>query len=292
VDAVVRQLERVLTSGDKAGFPALFDASVSEDNVTQHSFDLFYPNAVRIAVFERNRSPLEGVPPGDGFRVVVEFFMETTGQARILTAGLDIRRPRDGDANSWRISGIDEISAIDGLYKLRLNTAMPQSVRNLELRAEDVIIAMQDGLLFRVECDKGVTGIVLVGRGELRFSPAPATERGQLRIFSGADSLNAAFETAYIVCSQASTPVRSPRRRSPTRPPDAVAVRRAQDVFRRESPRSFLVDVGRHEQGHLASAAEWRRSRGGSGHAPVRHADVPSLGSAGGRRVAVPPVRP
>ena len=70
VDAVVRRLERVLTSGDKAGFPALFDASVSEDKVTQHSFDLFYPNAVRIALFERNRSPLEGVPPGDGFRVV------------------------------------------------------------------------------------------------------------------------------------------------------------------------------------------------------------------------------
>ena len=244
VDAVVRHLERVLTSGDKAGFPALFDTSVSEDKVTQHSFDLFYANAVRIAVFERNRSPLEGVPPGDGFRVVVEFFMETTGQARILTAGLDIRRPRDGDANSWRISGIDEISAIDGLYKLRLNTAMPQSVRNLELRAEDVIIAMQDGLLFRVECDKGVTGIVLVGRGELRFSPAPATERGQLRIFSGADSLNAAFETAYIRLQPGEYASQIATATLTDAAPDAVAVRRAQDVFRRESPRSFLVDVG------------------------------------------------
>jgi hypothetical protein len=244
VDAVVRRLERVLTTGDKAGFPALFDASVSEDKVTQHSFDLFYPNAVRIALFERNRSPLEGVPPGDGFRVVVEFFMETTGQARIVTAGLDIKRPRGGDADSWRISGIDEISAIDGLYKLRLNTAMPQAVRNLELRGEDAIIAMQDGLLFRVECDLGVTGIVVVGRGELRFSPAPATERGQLRIFSGADSLNAAFETAYIrlqpreYASQIATATLTDA------PPDSTAARRAQEVFRRESPRSFGVDVG------------------------------------------------
>ena len=244
VDAVVRRLERVLTSGDKAGFPALFDASVSEDKVTQHSFDFFYPNAVRIALFERNRSPLEGVPPGDGFRIVVEFFMETKGQARIVTAGLDIRRPRGGDADSWRISGIDEISAIDGLYKLRLNTAVPQAVRNLELRGEDAILAMQDGLLFRVECDAGVTGIVLVGRGELRFSPAPATERGQLRIFSGADSLNAAFETAYIrlqpreYASQIATATLTDA------PPDSTAARRAQEVFRRESPRSFGVDVG------------------------------------------------
>ena len=244
VDAVVRRLERVLTSGDTAAFPALFDASVSEEKVTRHSLDFFYPNAVRIALFERNRSPLEGVPAGDGFRVVVEFFMETKGQARIVTAGLDIKRPRGGDADSWRISGIDEISSIDGLYKLRLNTAMPQSVRNLELRAEDVIIAMQDGLLFRVECDKGVTGIVLVGRGELRFSPAPATERGQLRIFSGTDSLNAAFETAYIRLQPGEYANQVATATLTDTSPDAAAARRAQDVFRRESPRSFGVDVG------------------------------------------------
>jgi hypothetical protein len=244
VNAMVRRLERVLTSGDKAAFPSLFDASVSEEKVFQHSFDFFYPNAVRIALFERNRSPLEGVPAGDGFRVVVEFFMETKGEARIVTAGLDIRRPRGGDADSWRISGIDEISAIDGLYKLRLNTATPQSVRNLELRAEDAIIAMPEGLLFRVECDQGVTGIVLVGRGEFRFSPAPATERGQLRIFSGAESLNAAFETAYIRLQPREYANQVASATLTDAQPDPAAVRRAQDVFRRESPRSFGVDVG------------------------------------------------
>src|SRR4029079_7225600 len=189
VDAVVRHLERVLTTGDNPAFPALFDASVSQDMLTQYAYDLFFPAAVRIALFERSRSPLEGVPAGDGFRLGVEFFMETKGQARIVTAGLDVKRPRGGEPDSWRISLIDEISAIDGLYKLRLNPAAPLAVRNLELRAEDAIIALQDGLLFRVECDLGVTGMVLLGRGELRYSPASATERGQVRIFSGADSL-------------------------------------------------------------------------------------------------------
>ena len=75
VDAIVRRLEGILTSGDKPGFPALFDASVSQDMLTQYSYDLFFPEAVRIALFERSRSPLEGVPAGDGFRLVVEFFM-------------------------------------------------------------------------------------------------------------------------------------------------------------------------------------------------------------------------
>ena len=104
VDAVVRQLERVINAKDRTAFPALFDPVVSKDLVTQHSYDLFLPGAVRTALFERSRGPLEGVPAGDGFRLVIEFFMETPGRARIVTAGIDIRRPPGGDAASWRMS--------------------------------------------------------------------------------------------------------------------------------------------------------------------------------------------
>ena len=258
VEAVIRHLERVLTTGDKAAFPTLFDTSLSEDMVTQYSYDMFFPGAVRIALFERSRSPLEGVPAGDGFRVVVEFFMETKGHARIVTAGLDIKRPRGGDAESWRVSLIDEISAIDGLYKLRLNTATPRAVRNLELRAEDVIIALQEGLLFPVECDQGVTGMVLVGRGELRYSPASTTERGQLRIFSGTDSLNAAFETAYIRFNPHEYNQQIATATLTDTTGDAGSVRKAQDVFRKASPLSFGVDVSdmSKDAWHLLPAAD------------------------------------
>jgi len=258
VDAMVRRLERVLNEGNKAAFPALFDPSVSEETVVQHEYDLFFRGAVRTVLFERSRGPLEGAPAGDGFRVVVEMFTETPGRARIVTAGLDIRRPRGGDAASWRISSIDSMSAINGLYKLRLNSTTPLAVRNLELRSEDVIVAMQEGLLFRVECDEGVTGMVLVGRGELRFSPAAASERGQLRIFAGTESLNAPFETAFVrinpndYAEQVATAALSESTA------DVRVTRRAQDVFNRQVLRSFGVDVGdmTRESWHLLPAAD------------------------------------
>ena len=242
IDALLRQLERVINAKDRTGFPALFDAAVSKDLVTQNSYDLFLPGAVRTALFERSRGPLEGAPVGDGFRLVIEFFMETPGRARIVTAGLDVRRPTGGDAASWRISSIDSISAIDGLYKLRLNPA-PLGVRNLELRSEDVIVSLQDGLLYRVECELGVTGMVLIGRGELRFSPASATERGQLRIFSGTESLAAAFETAYIRISPSEYDEYVATAAFSDAVADSRSARRAQDVFNRQSPKSFGVDV-------------------------------------------------
>jgi hypothetical protein len=37
---------------------------------------------------------------------------------------------------------------------------------------------MSEGTVFQVEAENGVTGLVLIGRGDLRFSPAPATEKG------------------------------------------------------------------------------------------------------------------
>jgi hypothetical protein len=243
VNALVRRLERTLDSNDRPGFPSLFAPTVSNDLITQHGFDLFLPGAVRTALFERSRGPLEGAPPGDGFRLVVEFFVETAGRARILTAGLDVRRPPGGGADSWRIASIDSMSAIDGLHKLRLNTAQPLSVRNLELRSEDVIIALEEGLLFRVECDPGVTGMVLIGRGELRFSPASATERGQLRIFAGTESLNAAFETAYVRINPGDFAEQTATATLAATAADARSVRRAQEIFQQQSPRSYSVNV-------------------------------------------------
>jgi hypothetical protein len=243
IDAVVRRLERALGTSDKTTFPVLFASSVSPDKIEQLADDLFTPGAVRAAIFERGRTPLEGVPPGDGFRLVVEFFIETPGRGRVITAGIDVRRPSGGDDGSWRISSIDSMSAVSGLYRLRLNTSAPLMAHNLELRSEDVVIALQEGVVFRIECDDGVTGMVLVGRGELRFSPASLTERGQVRIFSGSESLVGAFETAYVRFNPGEYAERIAGATLSEVAADARIARRAQDVFRRQSPLSYSVDL-------------------------------------------------
>jgi hypothetical protein len=258
VDALVRRLEQVLTSGDRTALPPLFAASVPPQRVQGHVDDLFTPGSVRTAIFERDRGPLEGVPEGDGYRLVVEFFTQTPGRARILTAGLDVQRPRGGDASSWRISAIDSVSSVEGLYRLRLNTTAPLNVRNLELRSEDVVIALPEGTAFPIECDDGVTGLVLIGRGEMRFAPAAASERGQLRLFANADTLSAAFETAYIrfnpreYNNQIATATLTPAAA------DARMVRRAQDLFKRNAPLSFSVDLQdmTRESWHLLPAVD------------------------------------
>ena len=175
-DALVRKFERSLNAADRAGLVALFAPSVPEQQVRQYTNDLLVTGAVRTVVRERDRLPLEGAPPGDGYSLIIEFFIETAGKARILTAGMDVRRPPGGDINSWRFVGAEGLTSVEGLYKIRVNTSRPMTARNLEITSEDLVIAMQDGTVFLVECDEGVTGLILIGRGEMRFSPTSADD--------------------------------------------------------------------------------------------------------------------
>ena len=242
-DAVVRKLDRALTAGDRAAIEALFAPSVSPGLVQQLERDLLVANVARITVRLRQRAPLEGVPPGEGFTLIIEFFVETAGKARILTTAMDIRRPAGGDLESWRFIATESLTSVEGLYKIRLNTARPFSAKNFEVTSEDFVLTLRDGTVFEVECDDGVTGLVLVGRGEMRFSPAIAAERGQLRLFSGEDVLVAPFEEAFVRLSPSDYGLRvNTTSLTPTAPQERMT-RRALEVFERESAKSFSVDL-------------------------------------------------
>jgi hypothetical protein len=240
---MVRKFERALNAGDRAGLLALFASSVPDTQKEQYSNDLLISGAVRATLRERARAPLEGAPPGDGYSLIIEFFIETAGKARILTAGMDIRRPPGGDIESWRFVGAEGLTSVEGLYKLRMNTNRPLSARNLEITSEDLVIALQEGTVYLVECDEGVTGLVLIGRGEMRFSPTSSAERGQVKLFSGNDTLTSAFEEAYIRLSPSDYEKRVTTASLTASTPQERLTRRALDVFARESNRSFNVDL-------------------------------------------------
>jgi hypothetical protein len=243
IDVTVERVSATLNAGDRAGFTALFGPSVPPPTVGRYADDLIRPGAIRTVVRERDRGPLEAVPPGDGFRMVVEIFVESAGRGRILTAEFSIRRPPGGAIDTWRIVAADGLSSVEGLYRLRLNTARAYSARNLEIVSEDLVLALPAGEVFLIECDEGVTGAVLIGRGEMRFSPAPAAERGQVRLFAGTETLTTPFEYAFVrmspsdyeelVSESALTPLEGAARQA----------RRAQEIFARESPKSFNIDL-------------------------------------------------
>jgi peptidase M1-like protein len=243
VNALLARLEMLMQGGDPAGLSSLLIPAFPSDDLQNFREYLLRPETRRAVAAERDRTPLVGALPGDGYRLMAELYMETPERARIVTVLLDVRRPTGGADDTWRITGAQVLTSIDGLFRLRLNSSVQFAARNFTITAEDLVVTLTDGSVFQIESETGVTGLVLLGRGVMQFTPGPETERGQLRIFSGAESLQAPFESAFVRLNpgeyeqRASVASLTPSLVNPRE------LRRAQEILAREGPRSFNLDL-------------------------------------------------
>jgi peptidase M1-like protein len=242
VAPLLRRFEQALNQNNRPVLIDLFSPTVDTAKVDLYLGTLLMPGAVKTTIRLRDRSQLEGAPPGEGFSLVVEFFIETAGRARIVTSGMDMRRPPNGDLNSWRFVGAEGLSFVEGLYKLRIDKR-PLAARNLEITAEDLVLQLSEGTVYRVECDDGVTGLILLGRGLMTFSPTAAPERGQLRLFSGSDTLSSPFESAFVRISPSDYKQRVTISSLTEAAADPRQLRRAEEVFSEHASKSFNVDL-------------------------------------------------
>src|SRR5207253_10655231 len=112
----------------------------------------------------------------------------------VATWQLDVKRVDD----EWRIAGQRVLSAVENLYRLSVNAQKQFDAHNFTVLSEDLELTLVDGSVFVVETNQGVTGLVLLGHGAMNFHPAPDTEKGQVRIFSGSETLESRFDAAFI----------------------------------------------------------------------------------------------
>lgn len=243
--AFLQAVETAISTTDRARWTDLLSATADRDQALEF-FDAMVPQGItRVVVKERDRSPLQGTLPGEGFQLVVEVFMETGARSRIATWRLDIRRPRGEDLGRqpWRILAEDRLASIEGLHRLALQPQKQFAARNLVLKAVDFELRLPSGDVFVVETPEGVTGLVLLGDGTLVFQPSPKEERGQLRLFSGAESLDAAFTTAFVRLSPFEFDRRYAAEMLVPVTFDSRAFRRGLGVFDEEVPKSFNLDL-------------------------------------------------
>src|SRR5690606_31666660 len=114
-------------------------------------FDTVVPQGLtRVVVHERSRSALPGVLPGEGYRLIVEVFLESGRRGRIATWRLDIRRPRGvPDAERpWRIAAQDRLSAVEGLHDLVLEGDRQFRAQDLAIRSVDFELRLASGDVF------------------------------------------------------------------------------------------------------------------------------------------------
>jgi len=233
IDGVARlllRIEQVMQAGDPAAYLDLLSAVASREFAVEASRDLVGSGITRAVIRERDRAPLEGTLPGDGYHLMVEVLSERGIRARVATWRLDVRRvPTDTNEDEWRIAGQQQATTIEGLYRLSLSPFKQYRVRDLRLTSDDLEVRLVDGHLFVAEMRDGPTALVLLpaGAGTFRFRPTPETEREQVRFYAGSDSVEGACDAVFARVHPLDFASRVPAAALTEEPVDPALFRRA-----------------------------------------------------------------
>ncbi len=186
------------------------------------------------------------MPPA-AFALMVDVMAEFGSRARIANWRIDVKRTGASAAdNEWTIAYAELISSVESIYRLTLDTSKSFAAHDLTIASEDIDLTLPEGTVFVAEIEGGVTAVVLLGKGIINFHPAPATEKGQVKIFCGSETLETRFDAAYLRIHPADfdSVFTVSGAQLQAKPVDPRELKRAQDVFREESQKSFVIDLG------------------------------------------------
>src|SRR3954468_3747200 len=245
VPLLLARLERIVLASDAAAYFQALAPSADRNRARDFAATELMPGANRVVLHERDRAPLQGATRGNGYSVMVDVFAEFAARARIATWRIDVKRTGDaGTEGEWTIADQERLSSVENIYRLSLDTSKAFAARNLPIPSEDLDLTLPEGSVFVADIDVGTTALVLLGRGTMNFHPAPATERGQVKIFCGSDTLETRFDAAYLRVNPADFATMIDGAALVPRPVDPGDLRRAQELFRDESQKSFVIDLG------------------------------------------------
>ena len=211
------------------------------------------------------------------------------GRARILTAGMDVRRPPNGRPASWRIVTLEGLSSVDGLYRLRLDTERPLAAQGLQgdLRGPRRVARRGHALSGDERRGRHRHG----ARRPRRHAVCADTGRPSAGSCASSPDARRSTPRSRPPSSASTRPTTGPQvvpLQLPAATIDERVMRRAQSVFERR--RAAVVPGGsaRPQRRRLVPAAAGEGLRRGGGHAPLRHADLHALVGAGRGREPVP----
>ena len=240
ISRILREVERVLTTGDARAYAAL--VAPGANTSTEFHEEWLQAGVTRAVVQERLRAEIAGVAKGLAYDVYVDVLAEFGRNARVGTWLIRIFR-ETSDATEWRIARLNVLTTVRGLYRLSVNTEKQYRIVNLALSAEDFELRVPSGVAFVAETDAGVTGIVILGRGEMTFSPTPTPKKGRSGSTAAATSTRAASTGCTCARTLPSSTAGSTSARFTRATVDARDLRRAEAVFQENLPRSFGIEL-------------------------------------------------
>ena len=241
--ALYARLEQALVAGEPSQILAATSAAATNgDRLSAFAQSQAFARAVRAVIRERDRAPLEEAAEGTAYRMLLEVFVEYRRRPR---GGADVVDRRDPDAGGRRLAPRRRRGAQLGGRpeppRARSEPAVPRPRSRGPRRGSRCSRSRAASPTSRRPPD-GETGMVVIGDGAMQFTPKPAMEQTQLRIFSGETELRAPIGAAFLRYH----PVDRDDHISGTlteEPVSASSLRKAQAIFEEEIGKSFGIEL-------------------------------------------------
>jgi hypothetical protein len=247
VGQLLARLEQAILADRPDGDRPLLSCFADPTVASAFASSVVRPAATRVVVRERDRAPLRGASPGDGYQLTVEVFVESDREATLSTLSLDARRVgsagQAGEQERWLIAAQRVLGTVPSIQRLQLDEGRRFKGRQLVISDEDLEITVPEADVFVADVRGAPTVMIVLGRGQMRFAPSVPAERGQVKLFAGAETLATPVDVLFL-----RFPAGEARRHvaGSLEPVSADARRfeRANEVFHEQSPRSFGLDLG------------------------------------------------
>jgi hypothetical protein len=173
----------------------------------------------------------------DRYRAIVRSFTVTEPRGREEEWSLTLEKGEAG----WAIVDRESLGIVDGLEHLSVD---PKGYRaaGLTLTLEDFELRMSEGTLYTSGGTLGPTLLIFVGKGVVKVSPRPPTEKEVLRRFCGSPEMVEPVSVAFIRIH----PADFHKVLTPSEPePDPHAADRlgaARQLYQTEVTQSFVLD--------------------------------------------------
>ncbi len=236
VNDLLSYVEKSLREKDIPAYLDAFSPEIREGEkrlISSHFNLLEWEN---ISYFKTNRL----VESETSARAYVTVMFENVYAVKIEVWSLEFNISDD----QMQIQKKEVIRDLKKLYKLRIPSGREERVKHVEIKHADLAITFQNPLVFYDNIPEVETALLVIGEGEVLFSPSLPRERHQLDLVYKNRFLKDKLNYVYLRCSNSlfNKNVRIERAEMDKLPPTQSEMDRAYSLFSKLYSRSFTIE--------------------------------------------------
>ncbi len=144
---------------------------------------------------------------------------------------------------SWRILNKDTIGQTQTLYKLKIPSERIERVKRVEIKHKDISITFKEPIVFYDNIPEIETGLILIGKGHLEFTPSLPREQHNLELLYNERALKSSIDSIYLRFSPGffKKNIKIVRGSEEPNGIEESEIDLAHEIFMKNYPRSFTV---------------------------------------------------